>query len=327
MEQVMTRCALHIGTHKTGTTYIQSFLAKNRGALLRQGVNLPVFSGRKRWFLERKMSAKDHASLPAYFRSDSPEIATISAKIREARSDYTVVSSENFYHLSCTPAVERISRVFPRETVVICYFRDPVQHIVSHYKQLLGPKAKSLSLREFVRKQEEAMSSSPGFAYYRYERNVEEWRHRFANMRARLYARLSPPDLVRQFFADCEIPVTLSRMALPSDRHESPSDEVSLLLVRLNRLLDAGMIDGPARDHMADALLSRTAAIRDLCGDRIRWDDIPIKSFTSTFAHENAKFIADMGMSLDARPAIRFPSELEMSDAEVLAAARKLCEP
>ena len=87
----MTRHALHIGTHKTGTTFIQAFLAQNRNALLQQSVRVPIFDGGKSWLFGRKMSPKDHAFLPSQFKSDSSRINRIAEQIKKSKADYSVV--------------------------------------------------------------------------------------------------------------------------------------------------------------------------------------------------------------------------------------------
>ena len=89
----MSRAILHIGTHKTGSTFLQDSLAANRAALARHGVIYP----------EIGRTAGHHAlvthwqPLPPRFCTDTPAIDLWRGLARFAGGDRTVIlSSEEF---------------------------------------------------------------------------------------------------------------------------------------------------------------------------------------------------------------------------------------
>lgn len=99
------RLLLHIGTHKTGTTSVQMFCARNRGTLRRQGLWYPDYDliGRQGHFAHHHL-AHAIAGLPTS-RGNRPEAFEFLSAIRaQAAHDETVlISAEPFWRHVCPP--------------------------------------------------------------------------------------------------------------------------------------------------------------------------------------------------------------------------------
>ncbi len=99
------RLLLHIGTHKTGTTSVQMFCARNRDTLRRQGIWYPDYDliGRQGYFAHHHL-AHALAGLPTS-RGTRPEAFEFLAAIRaQAAPDETVlISAEPFWRHVCPP--------------------------------------------------------------------------------------------------------------------------------------------------------------------------------------------------------------------------------
>ncbi|MCL4187867.1 MAG: hypothetical protein KJZ85_09680 [Rhodobacteraceae bacterium] len=128
------RLVLHIGSHKTGTTHIQSTLARNAAVLERIGVLYPQ-AGRIHeahfrlcWQLkDRKLKQSALASLPDW--------AALQDEIDAAPQPVAVVSSEEF-GLGLDPA--RLAPLAERyDVAVVFYLRSPDSYLESFYNQFV----------------------------------------------------------------------------------------------------------------------------------------------------------------------------------------------
>src|SRR5437016_5255870 len=105
---MIARCFLHIGTEKTGTTTIQSFLAQNRDRLREQGVMYPSAPGNHNhialaaYALRRTgITARHRLRQPETFREvrqfRDELIDNLDAELRNANASNLIFSNE---HLS-----------------------------------------------------------------------------------------------------------------------------------------------------------------------------------------------------------------------------------
>lgn len=130
----MTRTIVHIGAHKTGSSFLQHFLSANRDRLVARGVDFPGLTG--------PPVAKAHFDFANHFRKPDPDmVPVIEAAIAAGLSALPVciLSTENFYHCP-DPGLVRAA-VGPGSCAV-CYLRDPLGHLISMWKQ--GVKSKSV---------------------------------------------------------------------------------------------------------------------------------------------------------------------------------------
>src|SRR6476660_7445515 len=116
----MTRYTIHIGAHKTGSTTIQTFLARNRDFLLRNGIFVPTFDKKGRILFSRKrnVSPKGHARFVDYFERKGGRHGRRYRRdlLHTSAASHAIVSSENFYNLSVSSALDEIADLMPSDT-------------------------------------------------------------------------------------------------------------------------------------------------------------------------------------------------------------------
>lgn len=124
---------LHIGQHKTGTSYLQSVLALSVEALAAQGIHYGTDNSTKR----AAAGAVSFGNWPSFKALlDAPET------LRDIAAPTVLFSSEGFcenlpdpdflarfQNLAQSDAIQRIE--------VLLYIRDPVDYAVSYFQQLL----------------------------------------------------------------------------------------------------------------------------------------------------------------------------------------------
>jgi hypothetical protein len=142
---------LHVGTHKTGTSSIQHYLAKNRAALRQKGFVVPPSAGEK-----------NHYNLPLYALSDEDRGAlrlthglssgdkvrafrkSWLATLKEAAAswggdDTLLLSSEHLIHLQAPAEFSRLKEVLAaigaRPVRIVIYLRRQDAYYVSAYAQ------------------------------------------------------------------------------------------------------------------------------------------------------------------------------------------------
>ncbi len=312
----MPRHVLHIGTHKTGSTTIQTFLAENRLALLEQGIDFPLL-GRE------EISPKAHAELPRYFLGKTRDASAIEA-VRRLDAPTVIISAETLYQCSAVSTLDRIAASFPRDSSVVCYFRDPVEHVLSMYKQAMKTRGAAHSLKEFVKLHTDAMKGSEAFAYYRYEQNISEWYKRFSNVTVRMYVRMPSAELIRRFFRDCAINLELQGLTFPADRNESPSDEVSILLLRVNELQKTGKIDAATREAWTQRFLQRNQGVEERLRGKIDWQPVAFEEFLAGYEQHSNAFNRTDGRRAKLDSQVSFPAGLKMTDQEVIELMKEL---
>nr|WP_325248014.1 hypothetical protein [Amylibacter sp.] len=173
----MAKVLIHVGSHKTGTTLVQSVLAGNRDALQARGVYYPKtyeFFGDKK---STALSANAHFELPKalalYTEQDRAELAAFKDHLHRIKSQYStiVLSAETFYRM--LPGTESFaqenleepasvkgkrSAVFRRlaelldgfDTEIICYFRRPDSFAESMYAEGIVNGKSGRTFAEFL---------------------------------------------------------------------------------------------------------------------------------------------------------------------------------
>lgn len=135
----MRQLILHIGSHKTGTTAIQHWIAANRDILARRGIadmcsgDEPNAHGFLTW-------DEPGPIFPKGFRLDNP--ARFAEALKAIPADRVIVSSENFSFFVEGKAIARLAKVVKPlfdEVVVLCYLRRQDRHAVSHHMEGARP--------------------------------------------------------------------------------------------------------------------------------------------------------------------------------------------
>jgi hypothetical protein len=174
------RLILHLGTHKTGTTAVQRFLATNRSALAQQGVHYAAYGANPDANLVANAVATGHPDAARDFFSQQLETA------RRADAQTVLVSAENFYGMAVVAAalegrspdgavsqepllVRRLQSVLPPEvssTQIVGYFRRPDRFAESLYNQRVKYETFAETFERYLQ------LVAPMFAYHR---NASAW--------------------------------------------------------------------------------------------------------------------------------------------------------
>ena len=147
----MRKLYIHIGTHKTGTTSIQSFLRKNSDVLSQYGIYIPI-SG-------TISNASGHHNIAWQLRGDqrfNPQKGQLDSLIREIKeADHlnAIISSEDFEYLVQYPDIirqfEEIIKNEGWQPQYIIFFRNQENYSESLYSELLKHGLK-ITYGEFV---------------------------------------------------------------------------------------------------------------------------------------------------------------------------------
>ncbi len=123
---------LHIGTHKTGSTALQTFCAANRDALADQGVLYP--SHPIRWAGHHQLAWSLGVAHP--YAEDIPAEELYDGVFAEAaeRGCHTLLLSSEDFEFLPDPAVVR-SALGDRRVQVVVYLRRQDDYLVSEYNQ------------------------------------------------------------------------------------------------------------------------------------------------------------------------------------------------
>lgn len=153
----MTRCVLHIGTAKTGTTVLQEWLYDNQKTLSDLGIYLSDTIGRTNnrlvpLYFQRRLD--DWARARGILSKKQKDIFfegfldKLSAEIRDAASshDTYVITSEHLH--SRLTSREEVCDLYGflvnhfEKITVVCYFRDQYDSVVSLYSTALKGASK-----------------------------------------------------------------------------------------------------------------------------------------------------------------------------------------
>jgi hypothetical protein len=143
-------CFLHAGTHRSGTTYLQSFLQSNEYALAREGLYVPT-AGR--------VSPSGHHNIAWELTGDTrydPNYGTLNDLLKElssVRALRACVSSEDFEYLHGNPGALHTLRSRLNEigyaVRVLFYLRPQAEYAESVYAELVRHGC-PLDFREFL---------------------------------------------------------------------------------------------------------------------------------------------------------------------------------
>ena len=126
------RIFLHIGVWKTGSTAIQTFLAKNADRLSARGVMIPAYAKNMRDYnhLFERLAARNEAGVAAV-------AAQLARDIAAQRPEKLIISSEHFWHAP-PDVIERLAamlRQISDDVRVLAYIRPQDDMWASLYAQ------------------------------------------------------------------------------------------------------------------------------------------------------------------------------------------------
>lgn len=277
------RLLLHIGTHKTGTTTLQSALAKNRDKLAGRGICYPV--------TDRPPFPNPHKHNNLWKALDAGPEAFATEKAVLLREFYgsgaeTLVMSEE--HLSChrlTTLAQMRSFTDQFDIEVICFLRRQDYFIESWWSQRCKSGREGLHIDAFT--MSDWMQSRTD-----YLKLLGFWTG-FARVTAIGFEQASQTGLVDRFNAA----TGLDLLPAPRRRNVSPSMEAVAQFAAMNRC-------GQTFDWKAIEAKHSGARLRHALGSRLR------EEILATHAAQNAE--------LARRYGVRFPREMPTEPATPL---------
>lgn len=270
------RCVLHIGTEKTGTTAVQSFLFLGRERLAELGVHVATSPGERnnRWIAGYAMSPDRDDDFTTAMSGGDPErrrqmtSAFLARFHREMSSlppqTHTVVLTSEHLHSRLTrqEEVDAVGDLLDRyfdEITVVCYLRRQVDVCVSLYSTALKV-GHVTSLPRFL---DECTPDNP---YYDYDRLLRMWEQRFtrAALDVRLFdkSRFLNGDLLDDVCAVISPQLVGAVRKVVDDPNESLTPSGQALARAVNRLLGG-------RDDTQGQVREIRAAAFDLLAARL----------------------------------------------------------
>lgn len=136
----LPRVVLHIGLHKSGTTYLQSVLAENAGALAEHGVYVPAGPGAPP-VLRAVDDLQGRRQVAADERRTAGQWAALVAAVRGCGRPLAVVSDERL-SLSGAASIDRVASSFAGcEVHVVVTVRDAARTLVSSWEEAVRGRA------------------------------------------------------------------------------------------------------------------------------------------------------------------------------------------
>jgi hypothetical protein len=286
------RAILHIGTEKTGTTTLQTFLAANRDGLLRHGFQYPSFCGEL-----------NHTGLAAYALDDSADdpirapfgyagaagIGAFRAGIeRAARSDLSSGRDAIFCSEHCHSRLrtrDEVARLhgflgeFFGDIRLCIYLRRQDRVALSLYTTLLKSGRVPAGLLP------EASAEDP---YFNYDRSLSLWESVFGqeNIVVRLFdrAELIGGSVVSDFLASWDIGEARDFVTVP-DQNESLDPSAQAFLRYVNPHLTAP--EGVAPERVRGSLVTLLQRLHPGRGVRPRREDA--QAFYARFRESNER--------------------------------------
>ena len=192
---------LHIGTEKTGTTTLQSFLSSNRQILLNKGYLIPrsIGVGNNRALVSCAMgdnnfddyhSANQIFNLEQKLMHDKNIIELLKSEIAENPNVHTVIISSEHFH-SRLVHIDEINKLYQilsgifTSIEVYVYLRPQIEVATSLYSTVLRAGSK-LKLNDFLKSNLRVDNR-----YYRYDILLNEWAEAFGkeNLYPKVFSR------------------------------------------------------------------------------------------------------------------------------------------
>lgn len=275
MSKRFKRCALHIGTEKTGTKMIQRLLARNRSAFAKEGVVYARSTGEhggSQWGfvacaqnepwtsdMNEGLGIRSLADQIAYRHALTKSLRKEFR--RRAKADVLVISSEHCHSRLTT--IDEIARLkgFLETWVdsfeVVMYLRRQDRVSVSHYSTKL----------KVGHTEPDVLSYRP--YYYDYDQIYDHWSSVFGttSVRVRLFERaeLTGGDLLEDFCSICQL--NIAGKEIPSPANQSLNQAGVDFLLEVNRQLPY-IVDGErnkARNQLALFIAKQCRGKSALC--------------------------------------------------------------
>jgi len=242
----LRRLILHIGTEKTGTSSIQSFLEVNRYKLSKKGIEIPLctrwitlnnlISGNQRWvpFFAYSKNHEDDFTLNT-FKKDKDKrekefllkLKKFKNEIRNSKGNTFIISSEHFSsQLRKAENLYNLKKILSPlfdEIKILIYVRDPINHAISFFSTRV--KSGQNVLKEYKELGYIKTFKPEIFSKYCNAKNIiKRWESVFS--KEKMIVRIFHPknffenDLYRDFCNSCQIDFS-NDFQIPITRNES----------------------------------------------------------------------------------------------------------
>ncbi|MEM7452880.1 MAG: hypothetical protein AAF456_00870 [Planctomycetota bacterium] len=222
---------IHIGTHKTGTTYLQRVLSMNRAYLLSLGVDYPKSAGEAHHRCAQELKRGTHTSPGSFTR--------LLERIRNSDAECFIVSSEGFDNLSheLIGQLKQTLTSADLEVLVVFTIRNQCDLIES---SLRGTKM----YRRLVRDREAILIKSMNHPSMRVFELFRNWSGLFGEKNVSIGIYEQQQDIVSDFFRLARLPhFNDIRLQRPASRENSSMD------VRFALLLQSILKRSPQQNH------------------------------------------------------------------------------
>lgn len=317
----MKRAILHVGTHKTGTTSIQSFLIKNAAMLERHGVYVPSSA---------KDDLGDGTQTPGHQRIpweliEGDDSALVELLDECARSDASrvVISSEELELLHDRPQL--LDRLRERlvdagyDVTAIVYFREQAGYLESMYSEMMK-RVRFMRFSKFLEGalHDGAVAVHPHYPVtLRYAAFLANWTRIFGagTIVARPYDAESPAALIPDFLRTIGLP-RLETSQAPKENRRMTLGQVVVALHWF-----ATQLSGSPGDPIAAVNYAGTTQHDPILGEPFSvlcYDDRV--AIIERFAEENARVEREAGIRI---PGVRLEDVPPREDSRWQPAARQ----
>ena len=213
---------LHIGTHKTGTTFLQRVLSNNFDRLLEHGILYPKTC--------RNVRASDsHARLSPRYKDnkivESDGWEALYAEIERHRPRKIILSAEDFCRMHTSNVLMReranwIKNRLPFPTKIIVYLREKESYLVSMYAHKVKKGVETRNFDNFCKEEKYRVDN---------EKMLEPWR---------IFDEIIIRDYTDDIMSDFQKIVDLPKLQVPKKRlNVAPSNKAIRVMVIMNRIL------------------------------------------------------------------------------------------
>jgi len=233
---MIKKLVIHIGTHKTGTTYIQNNLIKNENHLNQLGWSI-IDRERDADEVKKWLFPKWH-NITNIQEQEKKALKQLE-HIKNTLLDNAIWSEENFSdETSVIEQNERLDKLSkcidilsPQKTYIHIFFREKESLLHSLYKQNIRNKNFNYTcFEDFIRYDDEDFKSALNWDFY-FDRISKKFSYSFRHS----YEEASKEDLLKYFF---EKIINISDYTdYKVDRNESIEDEKVLILESFGKLV------------------------------------------------------------------------------------------
>ncbi len=147
---MVAKLFLHIGTPKTGTTFLQAFFARNADLLLEQGVLYPRVG--------RRSEEDAHHLVPLAYEEDAADrdvhggrgefVDRLAIEFRETKANRGILSTEAMFGMRDVSTLRKDLAAFDVEVIV--FLRRQDEYLESAYTEAIKDRRVNCTISEFV---------------------------------------------------------------------------------------------------------------------------------------------------------------------------------